>query len=379
MKKLIFVFFVTSMIILVSCAKFADDEIASAITTASQAGSYQLKSANAAKVGDTLFVSENSLIIFTLEKSGIKIKADWNFGNSTPVISGDIVSTKFVAGVYLVKAVDVSVTPNVTTSAIIKARKDVVVIPPTSENSIIVISSTYTSAGVNTMTLGLRCDVISGYNSATPVNAEVQYEMLPSINWTKAALLAAEITTVNTVKYYKWSFTANNSQKVRFSWLIGSSWAYAAESFYRQTDGVYVFFVKDGAILKDVTTSSLPGTMGDVKVRATLENIANEQNLVMYFQKSLFNLGIPSLKYNIDAGAEKTSALAEVVGNPDYYQVKIPIISGQEINFWPLSSIKMVDISGSIVWNPKENAGKIQILNLKSAKIGDGAKCTILG
>lgn len=374
MKKSLFLIvvffaFMASVMSLTSCMKF-DDEIVPVDPPAE--GEYHLKSANAVLANDTMYVPENSLIIFTLEKAGIKIKADWNFGNSSPVVTGDVVSTKFAAGVYLVKATDLSVTPNVTTTAIVKAKKDVIVVPPTTENSIIVISSTYTAAGVNTMVLGLRCDVINAFSATAPANAEVQYEMLPSVNWTKSVLSASDITTVNTVKYYKWSFTASNSQKVRFSWLIGTSWAYAPNSVYRQVDGVYVLYVKDGAIWKDVTTAALPGVVGDAKVRANLESVGTAQVLVLYMQKTLFNAGVPSLKYKLDAGAEQMVALIDATGYPDYYLVRVPMLNGQKIDFWPISTIGTVDISSSVVWNSANTCGRIQLLNLKSATIGGG-------
>jgi hypothetical protein len=381
MKKLFFCLVVFSAVLasvmsLTSCMKF-DDEVIPVDPPAT--GEYHLKSANAVLANDTMYVSSNSLVIFTLEKGGIKIKADWNFANGTAVVTGDLVSTKFAPGVYLVKATDMSVTPNVTISAIVKARKDNVVVPPTSESAIIVIASTYTTSGVNTMTLGLRCDVINAFNPAALVDAEVQYEMLPSVNWTKSTLLASNITTVNNIKYYKWSFNVNNNQKVRFSWLIGTSWAYAPTSVFRQLDGVYVLYVKDGAILKDVTTALLPGTGGDSKVRANLEAISGVQNLVVYFQKTLFNGGVPSLKYKIDTNANVTVTLVDATGFADYYMVKIPMNSGQKLDFWPLSTVGTVDITSSTAWNPENLCGRINLLNLKSATIGSNTQGITFG
>jgi len=373
MKKLIYYFGILLLAVLVSsCAKWPEDQI---VPETPAAGQYQLKSANATMAGDTIMVPLNTLVIFTMEKSGVKVVADFDFKNGTPVVTGDIVSTKFAtAGVYLVTATDLSVTPHVSKTAIVKAKKDVIVIPPTSETSIIVISSTFTATGINVISLGLRCDVINAFSATSLVNAEVQYEMLPTVTWTKATLLASEITTVNTVKYYKWSITVTNGQKVRFSWLIGTSWAYASTCIFRQPDGLYVIYPKDGTISKEITASVLPGVFGDVKVRGNLEVISGAQNLVLYFQKLAFSGGTPTLKYKVGA-TDQTVVLTDA---GDYYVVKIAMVNTEEINFWPLSTVGTVVISDSVVWNADKACGRIQILNLKSARIGEAAQPSVL-
>jgi|GEM_PF-2293843 len=372
MRKLLFL--LLSLVMLASCTKWPQS-VTTPDPVTPVTGVYQLKSASATLAGDTLIVPINTLVIFTLEKNGAKIIANFDFGNGTPIVTGDVVSAKFSKGVYSVKTTDATVTPNITKTFIVRAQ-DAVIVTPSGETAIVLISSTFTSAGVNTITLGLRADIINGFNATTPQDAQVQYEMLPSITWTNAPLLASSMATVNGVKYYKWNFIANNGQKVRFGWLIGSVWAYDPNSIYRQSDGLYALYVKDGAISKDVITASLPGSFGDTKVRGTLTTvrgtlttISGVQNLVLYFQKTLFNSGTASLKYSIDSGAQQNVALV-ASSDANYYTVSIPMTSGQEIDFWPLSTSGTVDISSSVVWSTDKLCGRLQILNLKSAQIG---------
>ncbi|MEI6835815.1 MAG: hypothetical protein WCK59_03195 [Candidatus Falkowbacteria bacterium] len=362
-----FLFLLLSLVMLASCTKWPQS-VTTPDPVSPATGVYQLKSASATLAGDTLMVPINTLVVFTLEKNGTKIAATFDFGNNSPIVTGDVVTAKFLKGVYIVKAVDNTVSPAVTKTFNLKAQ-NAVVVTPSGETAIVVISSTFTSAGVNTITLGLRADIINGFNATTPQNAQVQYEMLPSIAWTNAPLLASDIATINGLKYYKWSFIASNGQKVRFGWLIGSVWAYDLSSIYRQSDGLYALYVKDGAISKDVITASLPGSFGDTKVRGTLTTVSGVQNLVLYFQKTLFNSGTATLKYTIDSGTQQNVALV-ASSDANYYTVNIVMANGQEIDFWPLSTSGSVDISGSVVWSTDKLCGRLQILNLKSAQIG---------
>ena len=363
MKKFIYLFALVISLVVVfsSCAKFPDDQIA---PTGNDI--YQLKLKNATLSGDTVIVPLNTLEVFTFEKAGVAILADFNFKNATPIVTGIIVATKFItAGVYSVTGTDLSVTPNVTKTKLVKAVKEIVI--PKSENAIIVISSSFTTAGLNTMTLGLKCTAIGGFDPLVPIAGEVQYEMKPSISWTAVALPVSSIQVVNGIKYYTWTFTALNNQKIRFGWLAGDSWAYDSKSIFRQADGLYVLYVNNGAIAKEVLTSSLPGSFGDIKVRGDLEIISGAQNIVLYFQKVSFSGGTPTLKFKVGTTAEQTIVLADA---GDYYVAKVAMLNAQEINFWPLSSVGTVNISDSIVWNADKLSGRIQVINLKSATMG---------
>lgn len=375
MKKVFYlltvaVFFVLSFS---NCAKFPEDEVAPP-----QNQSLKIASLNAPLVNDTIRATVGVTTVFTAEIAGNRTEVDFDFNNGTPIQRGSIVSTKFNSvGIYTVKAIKSDVTPNLVVTRIVKVQKDVIIVPQTGDG-IIIISSTYNN-GTNNVVFGLKAGAIGAFDPATPVNAEVQFEMKPSISWTKTALPASSITTINGVKYYQWSVAVPNNQKLRFGWLIGDSWAYDPKSPYRQADGLYIVYVNNGVLYKEVVSSVLPGTFGDTKVRGDLEIVSSVQNLVLYVQKLAFTTGTPSLKVKIGEAAEQVLTLVDA---GDYLKVSIPLPSGGEVKFWPQSTVGSVvtgaNISDSIMWNTDSACGRLQIINLKSAKIGDSTPANII-
>ncbi len=300
-----------SVVLLMSCVKWPEDEVTP--TAPDSHPEYNLKSSNVASFsGDTLLGIEGVLYLFTLEKSGVKIKADFDLANGTPIVTADLTSGKFNKGLYVIKATDKSVTPNVTKTKLFKVTKEVLI--PSISGEIIVLISNTMNGTINNAVFGLRCDAINGNSSNG--TAQLRSEMTPSVLWPGAQTEISEVVTVNNVKYYKWSIAVPNNQKLRFSYYINDTWAYMSKSVYRQADGMYVIYMKDGVIGKDVLVSNLPGKTGDSKVRLDVEVLTETSNLWVYVNKSAFSNSIsPSLKYNIRGF--KTTVLFADAG--DYY------------------------------------------------------------
>lgn len=250
MKKLMFVLFVLAAMMIMSCAK-------EPIVPISGNSDFTLKFANAVMVsGDSLFVKPNTfVVVFVEDASGNKVMAEFDFGNNTAKIVGNQAAGKYTAtGLYHLSATVKDITPKVVLSCWVVVSDDVVV-PPSGETAIILISSSV-SGVTNFITLGLRGDIINGFNSS--LNAEVQGE-IPNVNWSSYPLTASSIVTVNGIKYFKWSLSCVNG-KLHFGWLQGNQWAFDQTSIYRQSDGLYTVYVNNGQI-SDIEIANNPFTL----------------------------------------------------------------------------------------------------------------------
>lgn len=240
MKKMFYFFIAVAAVIMTSCAKEPITENEPVNTN----GTFTLVATNATRIsGDTVYIPVNELLyVYVTDKNGQKIAAEFDFGNGNSKITGDQAADKYVTkGVYRLTASIKSVTPNVTLSCLVNAFADVVT--PSGETAIVLINGNL-SGTTNSMVVGLRCDIINSFNAG--INGEVQGE-LPNVTWKAYTLKASEIVTIAGIKYFKWSFSSVNG-KVRFGWLQGSQWAYDPNSIYRQSDGLYVFYLKNGKI-----------------------------------------------------------------------------------------------------------------------------------
>ena len=115
----------------------------------------------------------------------------------------------------------------------------------TTSDMVQILSVSYAN-GQNSISLGLRCDAITGVNTGVP--AQIQSEMVGNSLWTWSTLTlqTSDIVTISGVQYYKWNFTCINGN-IRFGWLQGANWAWKT-SIYKRPDGLYGLSINNGVI-----------------------------------------------------------------------------------------------------------------------------------
>lgn len=195
---------------------------------------YTMKANDAAIVsGSTIKIIEGTQVAFKVfDASGNLVIAKYD--NDGTTLTSDVKTNVYnTAGTYKVTATigATVLTINIEVSKVL-----------TSDSVVLIASSI--SGTTNSLTLGLRCDLIIGFSAS--LNGEAQGEM-PGVDWKSYSLPYSEITTINGVKYFQWKISCING-KVRFGFLQGANWASETSSLYRQTDGLYIIYVKDAHI-----------------------------------------------------------------------------------------------------------------------------------